>query len=121
MLAGEDPQATITNVKTVPSRKKLNFFTHSIPGDLTGLERGATIRLPASIVSDHSATSGDARCRRCTACTGLFLLVSLGAVRSEPGLSDAIKARRSRTARGALQLPLLPSLILRSVDWVALN
>jgi len=76
MLAGVYPQAKITTVKTVPSRKKLNFFMHSIPGDLTGLERGATIRLPASIVSDHSATSGDARCRRSTACTGIFLLVS---------------------------------------------
>ena len=85
MLAGVYPQATTTNVKTVPSREKLNLFTHSIPIELTGLERGATIRLPASIVSDHSATSGDARCRRCTACTGLFLLVSLGAVRSESG------------------------------------
>src|SRR5712675_112040 len=102
MPAGVYPQATITIVKTIPSRKKLNFFTHTPPVGLTGREHGATIRSPASIVSDHSATSGDARCRRCTACTGLFLLVSLGAVRSESGQSDAIKARRLRTARGAL-------------------
>src|SRR5579864_8355071 len=91
MLAGVYPPATITNVKTVPSRKQLNFFTHSISVGLTGLERGATIRLPASIVSDHSATSGDARCRRSTACTGMFLLVT-----QEQSAADPDNATLSR-------------------------